>query len=129
MVLKRFSFMDSEVTITEVDTTEIRIYCGLKRMYTGIIYPIDAVYVVLEKYVNEKSWCVSLTPTQYVYKGGTEPGVIIGLINYPRFPASPDIILQHAFDIAKLLMYELFQYRVTVVTNTKTYMLSNPTLL
>lgn len=35
-------------------------------------------------FCDEEGLCVTVTPTTYVYTGGEEDGVIVGLINYPR---------------------------------------------
>jgi hypothetical protein len=47
--------------------------------------------------------CVTVTPTSYIYTGGEAEGVIVGLINYPRFPAEPGMI----FAVAKALAEKL----------------------
>jgi SAM-dependent methyltransferase len=43
------------------------------------------------RFINNPS-CVTVTPTNFIYCGGQEDGVIIGIRNYPRFPKTEDEI-------------------------------------
>ena len=61
------------------------------------------------QYCDAIGYCVTVTRTAYVYTGGEEEGVIIGLINYPRFPASRQQIMEHAERLGVLLCKELGQ--------------------
>lgn len=38
-------------------------------------------------FCDREGLCVTVTSTSYIYTGGEAEGVIVGLINYPRFPA------------------------------------------
>lgn len=76
--------------------------------------PIDIARVVCQNYCDEVSLCVTVTPTDYIYKGGQEQGIIVGLINYGRFPASDWTVLKHAVDLGHLLMEEMNQGSFTV---------------
>jgi len=101
------------------------IYLGLQEGYgEGLIHTSENVKNICQKYV-EKGLCVTLTLTEFIYTGGREPGVIIGLINYPRFPSSMGEVLSEANNLAHILMEELKQFRCTIVTPQKTYLLSN----
>lgn len=64
--------------------------------------------------------CVTLTPTEYIYTAGAEDGLIVGLINYPRFPKEPEELLAQARRLAEFLMDRLFQSSCTVQTPTET---------
>lgn len=79
-----------------------------------------------QKYVDDVSLCVTLTPTEYIYVHGREKGIEIGLINYPRFPEEPLQIKIHAMNLAKKLMIAFHQYKVSVVMPAETIMLLNP---
>jgi hypothetical protein len=68
----------------------------------------------MERHVQEHPYCVTVTPTTYVHTSGTDPGVIIGLINYPRFPRHPDEIWAKAEQIAAYLREELGQESYTI---------------
>lgn len=58
--------------------------------------------------------CVTVTPTAYVYVGGMQDGVCVRLINYPRFPASPDDIRDKASNLAEWLRRSLCQESYSV---------------
>ena len=69
--------------------------------------------------------CVTVTPTDYVYTGGAESGVIVGLINYPRFPKEPHEIEATARRLATFLMDRLHQLSCTIQTPDHTDWISN----
>lgn len=71
-------------------------------------------------YCDEVGFCVSVTPTTYVYTGGEETGYIIGLINYPRFPSTPERIWQHAETLASRLRLEAGQDSYTIQAPDRT---------
>jgi hypothetical protein len=50
---------------------------------------IAAARAVVRRFCYEHSACFTITPTEFVYTGGEEVGVAIGLVNYPRFPGEP----------------------------------------
>lgn len=58
--------------------------------------------------------CVTVERADYVYTGGMESGVIVGLVNYPRFPSDPLSIMEKAESLAVYLMSELSQTSVMV---------------
>lgn len=68
-----------------------------------------AAKAICRAYCNEVGFCVTVTPTSYVYRGGEEAGFIVGLINYPRFPASPFEIASKAVQLADRLREALGQ--------------------
>ncbi len=53
-----------------VDTITAKVYLGLKEGYTNKIHSIDELKNLLQKYVNEASLCITITPTTFVYKNG-----------------------------------------------------------
>src|ERR1700733_2367990 len=112
----------------QVTTFTATIHCGLKERHTGIVHTVDDARRVCQDYVDKVGLCVSFTPTEYIYTQGSEPGVIVGLINYPRFPAAPDEIKSKALELAGLLMTALNQYMLSVVCRDVTVMLVNPIL-
>tara|TARA_R100000365_G_C2748614_1_gene80766 strand:- start:11996 stop:12313 length:318 start_codon:yes stop_codon:yes gene_type:complete len=69
----------------------------------------------------EVGLCVTVEPTSFIYTGGEEAGVRVGLINYPRFPSSPEEINGKAFALADRLMRDLCQHSYSVVTPTETH--------
>lgn len=72
-------------------------------------------------YTSRNPLCVTVTPSTYVYTGGVEEGVCIGLVNYPRFPSEGNKLTLKAQDLAKFLMIALYQQSVMVVTPSQTY--------
>jgi hypothetical protein len=77
-----------------------------------------------QEYVDEVGLCVTVTPTLYIYTGGREEGVLVRLINYPRFPATWYEILKVATDLAEHLKAHLGQGSYSIVTPDRTYWVS-----
>lgn len=62
--------------------------------------------------------CVTVTPTEYVYTGGAESGVIVELINYARFPQDPENAYESVRKLADALRLALCQQSYTIMTPT-----------
>ena len=60
--------------------------------------------------------CVTVTKTEYIYTGGRESGFVVGLVNYPRFPADPGEIAATAKTLAAVLISGLHQHSALVQT-------------
>lgn len=60
--------------------------------------------------------CVTIDPTHFIYKQGEEAGFVVGLLNYPRFPALASEIDAQALRIARLLRAHLHQASVLVTS-------------
>lgn len=75
-------------------------------------------------YCDEIGLCVTVTETVYCYTGGEESGVIVGLINYPRFPAEPAEIFAKAEALALLLIDGLGQQSASIQAPDKTVWIS-----
>ena len=71
------------------------------------------------RYCDEQGFCVTVTPTNYIYKNGQETGMIVGLINYPRFPLSSEELFTHAHLIAELLLQAMGQDTCTIQDMTE----------
>lgn len=76
----------------------------------------DASAAALEcgRFCREIGWCVTVSPTKYVYSGGQEEGVVIEAINYPRFPARKVDIRNRVVDLAHRLAKSLNQRSFTI---------------
>src|SRR3989344_401763 len=109
--------------VKNVETITAKIYLGLREGYTDKVYSIDEVKDLLQDYVNEVGLCVTVSPTTFIYKDGREEGVIIGLINYPRFPTTKDKLKQTTEEIAKLCKERYKQTRVSIEYQDETVML------
>jgi hypothetical protein len=110
------------MTTKTVPTFTATIYVGLKERSTGQLVCVNGREKIQE-YVNSVGLCVTYTHTEFFYTGGKEPGIIVGLINYPRFPSSPELIKAHALAIAEMLLKECKQLKVSVVMPDETIML------
>lgn len=101
------------------------IYCGLRKDYSGEIK--DAVYFreLVQAFVDRVGLCVSITALEFSYTRGSEPGFAVGLINYPRFPKTPEEIKKRAVELATLLKEEMMQNRVSIVCTDETIMLGD----
>lgn len=64
--------------------------------------------------------CVTIERADFIYKGGEESGVVIGLLNYPRFPATPRVIWEKAVELARHLLEATYQDSVLVAGLDKT---------
>jgi hypothetical protein len=84
----------------------------------------DEARDICQAFCNEEGLCVTVTPTSYVYTGGEEAGVIVGLINYPRFPSEPSDIETTAKLLALELMHKLEQESVSIQTPETTHWFS-----
>ena len=71
---------------------------------------------ICREYCDAVGFCVTVTQTNYVYTNGEETGIIVGLINYPRFPSTPDEITAHAFTLGDMLRERLGQQSYSVQT-------------
>ena len=83
------------------------------------------IHKYIQTYVDEGGFCITLTKTEFIYTDGQEPGVILGMINYPRFPSDEYTILQKSFVVARGLIKLLNQKRCSIVTSKKTYLVEN----
>lgn len=107
----------------KIDTFTATIYLGLRHGYTEKFSSVNEVRPWLQDYCDKVKLGLTLTPTEFIYVDGGEPGLIIGLINYPRFPASESSIKDKAIEIAKGLMKLCHQERISIVFSDETIML------
>ena len=92
------------------------------------LYDINDLKDVCQKYCDKVGFCVSFTPTKFIYTNGNEPGVIVGIIQYPRFPKPESEIKEKCIELAKLLMKQANQYKVSIVFTDETVMLEREDL-
>ncbi|MGV8955741.1 MAG: hypothetical protein ACOH2M_31900 [Cypionkella sp.] len=59
--------------------------------------------------------CVTVEPVSYIYTGGEEAGIRVGLINYPRFPTTFQALKNRADALGLLLMERLLQHSFCVI--------------
>jgi len=109
--------------MNSLPTYEVKIFVGLRIGYSKMINNFQTVINICQNYCNEVCLCVTVTPTTFVYVNGNEPGAIIGLINYPRFPSTEEDVCNKAIKLAEILKEELQQQRVSVMTPTESIMI------
>ena len=97
-----------------VKTYHANIYVGRREGHAGRLHSRDVVERICDEYCALVGLCVTITQTEYVYKDDHEPGAIVGIINYPRFPLEPQKIWAHSLALAELLRVGLGQIRVSV---------------
>lgn len=97
----------SELDSNSVDTFWAEIY---------IAGPRDVIEQTCRECCYHEPLCVTIEDVKFIYKGGEETGVVIGLVNYPRFPSTPEEIERTAIDLGGQIMLETCQESYLVVT-------------
>lgn len=75
---------------------------------------------ICREFCFEVGLCVTVEPVDYIYTGGEEAGVRIGLINYPRFPSSESGLMDKAVALADRLMRAMHQHSYSIVGPSQT---------
>lgn len=105
---------NNEITHTSVESYSVDIH---------IAGNVEAAREICRRVCME-GLCVSLSTEDFIFTGGMESGVRVGLINYPRFPLAPLVILDKALRLAKELIVGLHQSSCCVVAPDYTIWLS-----
>lgn len=63
-----------------------------------------------------KGLCVTVEPVKYIFAGGTEDGVRVGLIQYPPFEEEEVSLWEKAENLGKKIAEANFQWSFTLVT-------------
>ena len=71
---------------------------------------------VCSDYVFKAGLCVSVESVSFLYTGGREEGAVVRLVNYPRFPSTPEALMARARDLADLLVVGCHQHSVLIVS-------------
>lgn len=85
---------------------------------------IDQAKQVCRQHCFAHGLCVTVESVSYIYTGGEEAGVRIGLINYPRFPNTGDELGEKARVLADALMTALCQHSYSIVGPNETVWVS-----
>jgi hypothetical protein len=110
---------------TPVPTLTATIWVGLVEGYDGPRHDLGEAFSACQQYVDRVGLCVTISPTTFVYKHGGEPGVAVGLMNYPRFPTDQATLKAQALELAGILKAKFRQNRVSVVFRDETVMLGD----
>jgi hypothetical protein len=63
----------------------------------------------------DEGLCVTVTKTDYIYTRGMESGIVVGLVNYPRFEVLNTSVIDHTAErLANHLMEGLYQWSVLI---------------
>lgn len=76
---------------------------------------IDVAKQVCREYCFEVGLCVTVEAADYIYTGGQETGMVIGLINYPRFHVSQAELDAKAEALAMRVMERCCQHSFTIM--------------
>jgi len=82
--------------------------------------PIEVAKQVCRERCMARGLCVTIEPTLFVYTGGEEAGYVVGLINYPRFPSTPEYLNGVAEEIAQALLERTAQWSALMMTPKET---------
>lgn len=74
----------------------------------------DRARQIVRDFCSAQGACFALQRTDYLYSGGEERGVCVVLINYPRFPKTPQELEQRAEKLADTLLAGLGQSSYTI---------------
>jgi hypothetical protein len=81
---------------------------------------IETAKRYLRRACYERGLCVTVGAQAFIYTGGEEAGFSVGLVNYPRFPSTPESMWGRAKEIAEALIRECCQRSALVVAADRT---------
>jgi hypothetical protein len=115
------------------ETFRAEIYVGAYDTEEDFTRPVAEIKETCQFFVQDEGLCVNVRETWYSYgdgegEGGNEPGAVVELIHYPRFPRDnpEESITVQALNLAEVLMERMNQERISVVCSDETYTLQNP---
>jgi hypothetical protein len=82
--------------------------------------PIEVAKQTLRAECLREGLCVTIEPTAFIYTGGEEAGYRVGLLNYPRFPTTPQALEARAESVALALLEATHQHSALMVGQTVT---------
>lgn len=115
--------INKNIEVTTVDTYYAHIFVGMKKGYDGPIQSKDKAIDVIRNFCDTVKLCVTVEDVDFIYPGGYEDGIKVGLINYPRFPDTPEHITNRALQLAEKLKTTYNQFRISVVTKDETHLI------
>lgn len=92
----------------------IRKYVNSYPMTIYVAGDIDLAKGLCQQFCDKIGWCVTVTPTTYVYRDGNEPGIAVGIINYAKYPQHPAQLWDRAEHLAEYLVAGLFQHSCSI---------------
>lgn len=103
-----------------------------ERIETVVTYRVD-IYIagdlddarrICRDYCMRTGYCVTVELCEYIYTGGSEAGVRVGAINYPRFPVEPQAVWTKAEALARELLTGLHQWSALIEATDRTMWIS-----
>lgn len=91
------------------------------------IYLSGDIYIakyIIQKFCYTIGLCVTVENCDFIYTGGTEKGIKVGLLNYPRFPKKKKELYKTTLELAKYLRKKLYQDSVLIIGKNKTVWIS-----
>lgn len=82
--------------------------------------PLEIIEQTCRQNFLYNGFCVTVTPTKYIYTGGEETGAIIRAINYPRFTSEKEEIYHRMKELALELLKATCQRSLSIITPEKT---------
>ena len=95
------------------------------RIYVG--GDVAAAEMACRAAVFPQGLCVTIQPTRYIFAGGAEDGVEVGMIQYPPFPETEAALMAKAQALCRAIAEANHQWSATVVSSTGTVFLSRRT--
>lgn len=71
-------------------------------------------------FCNLVGLCVSVTEQDFIYEGGSESGVMVRLIQYPKYEKSEEEIWKEGYSLARLLRDAMCQDSFLICDSEKT---------
>lgn len=96
--------------LVEVDSYWCKIY---------IAGDYNQILSLCRQFCFDFPFCVTVSRVAYVYQGGLEDGVEVGLINYARFPSEPSKLVEIATKLANKILESQAQWSYTIMTPDK----------
>jgi len=107
---QRFGGVMSNMDTRQIDSYWCKIY---------IAGDYQQIISLCRQFCFDFPFCVTVSKTAYVYQGGLEDGVEIGLINYARFPRTPNELIEIAIKLANKILEQQAQWSYTILTPNK----------
>lgn len=82
---------------------------------------IDLIKSICKEWCTKNIICVTVTPTDYIYDGGSESGATVRFINYPKRPTDSQILAEKAIELARLLREKCDQKSFTIEDSQLNY--------
>ena len=124
--------METDPRIWELEHRASGLELGMTTVSSTFSHPVqiyiagdaDIARQVCREYCFEEGLCVNIQPNEYIYTGGSEIGVRVELINYPRFPKTEKELVLIAKNLGFNLMFAMFQSSFSIQTPTTTTWIS-----